>query len=311
MSERKKSPTDESNPGGDGLECRVFPSAAEDVALARLEDERAELMASPAYRLAYDDQAFILRDEMRPVRLLLELSKPELTLNAHNIDRTVVMFGSARTCDLDAAEKALLQAQKALQQQPNSKQAKSRFRQAETRLRHAGYYAQARKLAQLITEQSLLGKMPTLHVITGGGPGIMEAANRGASDVGGQSVGLNIVLPKEQQPNPYITPELCFRFHYFAMRKMHFLLRAQALVVFPGGFGTLDELFETLTLVQTKKIKPMPILLLGREYWQRLVNFDLLVEEGMIEPGDLDYFSYVESAEEAWEIIRAKVASAT
>jgi len=300
-------PENEEKSNAEATDNGIFPSAADDVEFARQADEGDLLLNSAAYRLAYDDQDFILRDEMRPVRLLLELSKTELTLNAHQIDRTVVVFGSARTRDPAVAKQRLIKAQKALADQPDSKQAKRTLRQAEIGHRQAGYYAQARELACLITEQSRLGGMPSLHVITGGGPGIMEAANRGARDRGGQSVGLNIVLPKEQRPNRYITPELCFRFHYFAMRKMHFLLRAQALVVFPGGFGTLDELFETLTLVQTQKIKPMPILLFGREYWQRLVQFELLVDEGMVDADDLDYFCYVESPEEAWAIIKNRV----
>ncbi|OMH34061.1 TIGR00730 family Rossman fold protein [Motiliproteus sp. MSK22-1] len=301
MSKKEETSKQDENPG------TIFPSAADDVAIARQVDKGDPHLDSPAYRLAYDDQEFILRDEMRPVRLLLELSKTELALNAHNINSTVVIFGSARTVEPEEAEKQLSQAQQALQLDPDSQAAKRLCQQAKVRLRHAGYYAQARKLAQQITEQSLLGKMPTLHVITGGGPGIMEAANRGADDCGGVSVGLNIVLPREQRPNPYTPPELCFRFHYFAMRKMHFLMRARALVVFPGGFGTMDELFETLTLVQTKKIKPMPILLFGREYWQRLLNFDVMVEEDMIDADDLNRFRYVESVEEAWDIIESQV----
>lgn len=285
------------------LDSRIFPTAADDVERAKQTESSNQLMDSPSYRLAYDDHEFLLRDEMRPVRLMLELSKPELALNEHGIENTVVIFGSARTLDPKAAEQHLLQARQRLQQQPDNAALKQQCRTAEARLRQAGYYQQSRVLGQLITEQSCLAKIPTLHVITGGGPGIMEAANRGAVDADGKSVGLNIVLPKEQAPNPYITPELCFRFHYFAMRKLHFLLRARALVVFPGGFGTLDELFETLTLVQTKKIKPLPILLFGQEYWQRVLNFEVLVEEGMIEAEDLKYFSYVETAEDAWQLI--------
>ncbi len=285
----------------------IFPTAADDIERAKQTETSEQLMTSSAYRLAYDDQQFILCDEMRPVRLMLELSKPELTLNQHGIHSTVVIFGSARTPEPELASQQLSQAQHCLQQQPDNQQFMRECRQAEARVKQAGYYRQAQELAQLITEQSRLTGLPTLHVITGGGPGIMEAANRGAQDGGGESVGLNIVLPKEQRPNPYITPELCFRFHYFAMRKMHFLLRAQALVVFPGGFGTLDELFETLTLVQTKKVKPLPILLFGKQYWRRLVNFEVLVEEGMINADDLQLFSYVDSAEEAWQVIHRHV----
>jgi len=188
-------------------------------------------------------------------------------------------------------------------QNPKNIALQYKVRLAKNRVKQAGYYQQARELARLITTQSMLNNVPKLHIITGGGPGIMEAANQGAHDAGGESVGLNIVLPREQQPNPYISPDLCFRFHYFAMRKMHFLLRAQALVIFPGGFGTMDEFFETLTLLQTKKIASLPILLFGREFWQRVLHFDVLIEEGMIDPENVQLFRYVDSATEAWDII--------
>jgi uncharacterized protein (TIGR00730 family) len=260
-------------------------------------------MKTSAYRLAYDDQDFILSDEMRAVRLMLEHSKTEQTLNQHNIQNTIVMFGSARTMTPETAGVQLQDAKHVLSQQPNNVELIQKLAKAKNQKRHATYYQQARELAKLITEQSMLANVPTLHIVTGGGPGIMQAANLGAHEAGGKSVGLNIVLPEEQQPNPYITPDLCFRFHYFAMRKMHFLLRAQTLVVFPGGFGTLDELFETLTLVQTKKIAPLPILLFGKDYWRRLINFDLLLEEGMIAADDLKLFHYVDSPQEAWEFI--------
>lgn len=249
----------------------LFPSAAEDRKTAsstKGAKQSIEQINSSAYRLAYDDMDFLLSDEMRPVRLLLELSKPELALKERGIEHTVVIFGSARTHEDDK------------------------------------YYVQARELAGLVTQRSNCDECPPLHVVTGGGPGIMEAANRGAVDVGGESIGLNIVLPREQYPNQYITPEFSFRFHYFAMRKMHFLLRARAMVAFPGGFGTLDELFETLTLVQTGKIEPLPMIIFGKEYWQKLINFDLLVDEGMISASDLELFHFVDSAEDAWDIIK-------
>jgi uncharacterized protein (TIGR00730 family) len=281
----------------------VFPSAADDVERAKDPYASELLMKTHAYRLAYDDQEFILSDEMRAVRLMLEHSKTEQTLNQQNIHSTVAMFGSARTLNLQTAKVQLQDAEHALSEQPNSVELIRQLALAKNQLRQAKYYQEARELARLITEQSMLAHIPKLHIITGGGPGIMQAANQGAHDAGGKSVGLNIVLPEEQQPNPYITPDLCFRFHYFAMRKMHFLLRAQALVVFPGGFGTLDELFETLTLVQTKKIAPLPILLFGKEYWQRLLDFGLLLDEGMIAAEDLNLFRYVNTAQEAWQII--------
>lgn len=260
---------------------RNFPSAADDVENARNEALRANV-ASPAYRLAFDDLDFILTDEMRPVRLQLELSKPEYVLNQQGINHTVVMFGSART-----------------------PRPEDQSRNDECYLRHQRYYAQAQALAKLISEKSAQGNIPELYVMTGGGPGIMEAANRGAKDANARSIGLNIVLPHEQYPNPFITPELCFRFHYFAMRKMHFLMRARALVAFPGGFGTLDELFETLTLVQTHKVRRIPILLFGEEFWRKIVNFDELVNEGVISEHDLDLFTFVSTPEEAWEIIES------
>ena len=286
---------------------KIFPSASDDLARAKDPYATEMLLKSSAYRLAYDDQEFILSDEMRSVRLMLEHSKTELTLNQHDIQNTVVMFGSARTSNPEMAAVRLLEAERLIKQQPNDVAIQRQYRLAKNRFKQSGYYQQAKDLARLITEQSILNNVPKLHIMTGGGPGIMEAANLGAHDAGGNSVGLNIVLPHEQQPNPYITPQLCFRFHYFAMRKMHFLLRAQALVVFPGGFGTLDEFFETLTLLQTKKIQSLPILLFGKEFWQRTFNFDVLVEEGMIEARDLSLFRYVDSPQEAWAIISQHV----
>lgn len=284
----------------DGLP-KIFPTAADDLDVARTKLAETPQVTSASYRLAYDDYDFILRDEMRPVRLLLELSKPELLMQEHGITDTVVVFGSARTLPLDAAQKQYEQ----VEALPDDEREKPRrLRDAGRALRQARYYEQARRFAAKITEASLACCMPALHVITGGGPGIMEAANRGSQEVGGQSIGLNIILPKEQAPNPYITPELCFRFHYFAMRKMHFLLRAKALVVFPGGFGTLDELFETLTLIQTGKIAPLPVLLFGKDYWEQVIHWQVMVEEGMIDAHDLRLFHYVDDVDEAVAIIR-------
>ncbi len=286
----------------------LFHSAADERPYANPELKgkgiASKQMSSPAYRLAFDDMAFLLRDELRPVRFLLELSKPELLLKEHGIDHTVVIFGSARTYDMEQALLKKDQAEQALQQNPDAAALHADLARAESRVRQAGYYEQAREFAQLVSKRSGCEDCPQLHIITGGGPGIMEAANRGASEAGSESVGLNIVLPHEQSPNPYITPELCFQFHYFAMRKMHFMLRARALVAFPGGYGTMDELFETLTLIQTGKIKPLPVLLFGREYWEKLINFDLMVEEGMISREDLEIFHFVDDIDRAWEIIR-------
>jgi len=284
-----------------------FPTAAEDAKTARLTPAVTPQVASSAYRLAFDDDDFLLREETRPVRLLLELSKPELILSEHQVKHTVVIFGSARTLSPEQAAEELLALNTQLALAPEDATLKRQLAQAQRNLRQAENYATARALAKLISEQNQQSQAARLHVMTGGGPGIMEAANRGSHDVGDQSIGLNIVLPREQEPNIYITPELCFRFHYFAMRKMHFLMRARALVAFPGGFGTLDELFETLTLIQTGKVKPLPVLLFDRQYWQRLINWELLVEEGMICPEDLELITYVETIEEAWDKIRAHV----
>lgn len=275
----------------------LFNSAAEDLQQARKADAAVDahpLLQAPAYRLAFADDDFLLSEDMRAVRLMLELSKPESELRANAIEQTVVMFGSARTMD---AERAKAKLAGLLDTEANRRQRKALERGAH-------YYEEARKLAGLIARESPSSQCGELHVITGGGPGVMEAANRGAHEQGAKSIGLNIVLPHEQYPNPYITPELCFRFHYFAMRKMHFLMRAKALVVFPGGFGTLDELFETLTLVQTDKIKPLPILIFGKEYWSRLLNFDVMVDSGMISPEDVNLFQYVDTAEDAWRLIQ-------
>lgn len=285
------------------LPGNTFPTAEEDLGASQLNPDTSQTR-SPSYRLAYNDKDFLLRDELRPVRLQLELLKPDLIQDDQGIHSTIVVFGSARIPEPAVAEERLQEIKNKQESNPSDKTIDRQLEIAKRVVLNSRYYEEARNLARHITENSLQNLTSELVVITGGGPGIMEAANRGADDVGGKSIGLNIVLPFEQQPNPYITPELCFQFHYFAIRKMHFLKRARALVACPGGFGTLDELFETLTLIQTRKIKPVPILLMGREYWQRIINFDALVEEGMINQSDLDIFSYVETAEEAWQKIK-------
>lgn len=281
---------------------KLFPTAQEDAAVTRSVVSTPQT-ESPAYRLAFLDDDFILQPLLRPVRLQLELLKPEMLMVQNNIESTVVIYGSARLKDRETALKELNAAQSAAEQQPENPQLQRRLKQAQRALKSSRYYEEARKLASVISQNCQCGDKNTHVVITGGGPGIMEAANRGAHEAQAKSIGLNIVLPHEQAPNPYIPPELCFQFHYFAVRKMHFLIRARALIAFPGGFGTLDELFETLTLIQTGKIKPMPVLLFGRDFWQRVINFEALVEEGNISPHDLDIFTYVETAEEAWKII--------
>ncbi len=275
------------------LIARNFPSAQEDVAATT---PPASRYAGPesAYRLAFADADFLLREDLRPVRMQLELLKPELVQRDHRIEATIVIFGSARILPRAAALERIEVAR--------STDDPIALRLAEMQLAMSHHYEEARRFAHLVTEATKHFEQP-ITIVTGGGPGIMEAGNRGAFDAGGPSVGLNIVLPHEQEPNAYITPELCFQFHYFALRKMHFLMRAIALVCFPGGFGTLDETFEALTLMQTGKVRRRPVLLFGREYWTKLVDFEFLVGTGMISPGDMKLFHFVESAEEAWSVI--------
>jgi len=276
-----------------------FFSALEDAKSARLHIDSPQCKSS-SYTLAYQDVEFLLRDELRAVRLELELLKPEIILKEQHIESTIVIFGSARIPDPETAEAQLVAVQAEYRKNSTDRELARRVDLARKALDNSKYYDEARKLGNLISRNTGKDRMV---VMTGGGPGIMEAANRGAHEAGIPSIGMNIVLPFEQAPNSYITPDLSFQFHYFAIRKMHLLMRAKSLVVFPGGFGTLDELFETLTLVQTKKIAPIPVLLFGRDFWQRVVNFDALVEEGTISAKDLELFTYVETADEAWQII--------
>ena len=279
-----------------------FPSAEDDASSARLSKDTPQTR-SPSYRLAYTDDDFLLRDELRAVRLQLELLKPDLIQKEHDIDATVVIFGSTRIPEQNKANKQLERLEARLKQNPEEAGLATKVAIASRIANKSRYYDEARRLGQLITKANLEENYNVI-VMTGGGPGIMEAANRGADDENGKTIGLNIVLPFEQCPNKYITPELSFQFHYFAVRKMHFLMRARALVAFPGGYGTLDELFETLTLIQTRKIKPLPVLLFGKSFWQKIINFDALVEEGTISVEDLEIFQYVETADETWEIIK-------
>jgi hypothetical protein len=279
-----------------------YPSSKEDARESVLEQLTPQT-ASPSFRLSYTDLDFLTREELRPVRLQLELLKPELLQQEHGIEATVVVFGGSRIVESKTAAQRLTTAKTALAARPGDPLLRQRLAIARTVLRKSRYYDEARKLGTLLSKIRHRQTGSSIVVITGGGPGIMEAANRGAHDIGAETMGLNIVLPHEQAPNAYITPELCFQFHYFSIRKMHFLMRAQALVAFPGGYGTLDELFETLTLIQTRKIQPLPVLLFGKEFWRKLINFDALVEEGVVDPNDLEIFQFVEKAEEATEII--------
>jgi uncharacterized protein (TIGR00730 family) len=279
-----------------------FPTAREDAELAQRIDDHP-LTRHPAYRLAYQDEDFILRDDLRGLRLMLEHQKPEMLLKEQGIRSTVAVFGSARIHDKAEAEHKLAEAEAAARAHPEDPELARKVGVARRMLANSRYYEEARRLAQIVSTTCASEDECDFVILTGGGPGVMEAANRGASDVGAKSIGLNIVLPMEQAPNDYVTPELSFRFHYFALRKMHFLQRAKALVVFPGGYGTLDEMFEAATLVQTRKIEPIPFLLFGKEYWERVINFETMASEGMISPQDKDMFRFVETAEEAWHHI--------
>jgi hypothetical protein len=261
---------------------RRFPDARADREIAESVPETPQTL-STSYRLAFDDPDFLARDELRPVRLQLELLKPELAMAERGIVSTVVLFGGARIPDPVDRARA----------------------RTKTLADLARYYDEAREFARLVTVKSLESDCTENVICTGGGPGVMEAGNRGAADAGGCSISLNIVLPHEQVPNLYGTPDLSFNFHYFGIRKMHFLMRAKTVAVFPGGFGTLDELFETLTLIQTKRMAPMPILLFGRDFWEKVINWDALADAGTISPGDVDLFRYVETAAEAFEAMEA------
>jgi uncharacterized protein (TIGR00730 family) len=260
-------------------------------------------VTSSSYIPADHDIDFLQRDELRPLRLGLELLKPELIQVEQGIRSTIVVFGSSRLLEPSRARQALEEAVTELKIAPDDHLRQQRVAVAERRLALARFYDIAREFGRLVSSTCQINGQCDFVIVTGGGPGIMEAANRGAADAGAKSMGLNITLPHEQQPNPYITPDLCFQFRYFALRKMHFLLRARALVVFPGGFGTLDELFETLTLLQTGKTRNITIVLMGQAYWERLINWTLLVEEGLIGAEDLSLFHFAETAHQAWDLI--------
>jgi uncharacterized protein (TIGR00730 family) len=262
------------------------------------------ILASASYLLAEQDLAFLERDEARGVRLQIEYLKPQTLLQEHAIRDTVVVYGSTRIPEPAATRRSVEALRQALETDPRDAVLIRKLAVAERILAKSRYYEIAREFGRIVGSScDNDGTRSKLAIMTGGGPGIMEAANRGAFEVGAKSVGLNINLPHEQYPNPYITPDLCFRFHYFALRKMHFLLRAKALVAFPGGFGTLDELFEVLTLVQTRKIKPLPIVLVGEEYWRRAVDVGFLADEGVIDAEDRELFWFAETANEIWNSI--------
>ena len=265
-----------------------FPSSEEDRKEAAAKSGGTPQTCSPTYRLAFDDPDFLTREATRGVRLQLELMKPELALNEAGIISTVVLFGGARIPPPGTAAWAARNETQKRNLEANSK-----------------FYAEARRFARIASEHSATSSGGKEFVIvTGGGPGVMEAGNRGASDVGAASISLNITLPREQEPNHFATPDLCFNFHYFAIRKMHFLLRAKAMAIFPGGFGTMDELFEALTLIQTKRMQKIPVILFGEAFWRRVIGFEALAEEGTVAPADLDLLTFAETAEEGWAAIR-------
>jgi uncharacterized protein (TIGR00730 family) len=267
------------------------------------EANRQAILSSPSYRLAEYDFDFLKRDDIRHVRMTLELLKTETLLRDHNVKATVVVFGSARIVPHEVAEERLREAVEAAAKRPRDAKAKRAVERAKSVLAKSRFYDEARGFGRLVSTVCQVEGRNDFVIATGGGPGIMEAVNRGAFDVGAKSVGFNIDLPHEQEPNPYITPDLCFRFHYFAIRKFHFILRAKALVVFPGGFGTLDEMFDTLCLRQTRRMQAIPIILYGREYWESIVDFPKMADEGVIDDEDLKLISWAESPEEAWKII--------
>ena len=279
------------------------PKSSEDDAHAPARVKR--LLASPTYREADEDLALLQEPGMRGVRLHLDYTKAEQTLAAHGIAHTIVVFGSTRIAEPAAARRRLHEARERLDAAPGDPDARRDLRIAERMVANSRYYDVAREFGRIVGESGQHARPHRLIVMTGAGPGVMEAANRGAFDAGAETAGLNVRLPTPQFPNPYVSPQLCFRFHYFAIRKLHFVQRARALVVFPGGYGTFDELFEALALVQTRTIAPIPIVLVGERYWRRAIDFDFLVEEGVVDPEDLELFWYAESAQEIWNGIEA------
>jgi len=268
-----------------------------------LDSLRKKIIDSPSYTLASEDIEFLNRDALRPVRMQLELLKPEMALVDQNVRSTIVVFGGTQILERPQAERLLAAARDALSKAPDNLILQRTAARAERVLAKSHYYDAARQFGRIVSANCQQEGECNYVIVTGGGPGIMEAANRGAFDAGCKSAGFNITLPAEQFPNPYITPELCFQFRYFALRKMHFLLRAKALVVFPGGYGTLDELTDALTLIQTRRMAAIPIIMFGREYWDRVIDFQFLADEGIIDDAHVKIIQYAETPEEAWEII--------
>lgn len=271
----------------------------QDILKARL----SAIMNHPSYRLAYHDKDFISREDLRPLRLEMELLKPEMLLLERGIKSTTVVFGGTQVVSKEQADETMANAKAAIKKDPESHEAKRLMIRAERVLAKSKYYEDCREFSRMVTEHTIRAGDGEFIIKTGGGPGIMEAGNRGAFEAGGDSIGLNIELPFEQEPNSYITPGMCFQFNYFAIRKMHFLLRAKALICFPGGFGTLDELFTTLTLRQTGRMQDVPIILYSKEYWDGIIDFQFLADEGVIQDKHLELFQYSETPEETWKII--------
>ena len=270
---------------------------------ALVEENRQAILRSPSYRMAEIDVDFLGRAAQRPIRMQLELHKVETLLRENKIDSTIVVFGGTQVVEREIAEQRLIAAKELLSKNPTDRSAQRGVVRAESVLSKTRFYDDAREFSRIVSSSCQHEGKCNFVIATGGGPGVMEAANRGAFEIGAKSIGFNIELPHEQEPNPYITPELCFQFSYFALRKFHFVLRAAALVVFPGGFGTLDELFNTLTLRQTGRMQEIPIILYGKEYWKKVINFQYLSDHGVVADDDLDLCYYADTPAEAWKII--------
>ena len=288
-----------------GRSCPILPDTILGNDVALVAENMDEILRSPSYSLPQHDRSLLERTEMRGVRMLLELGKAELAFQADNITSTIIVFGGTQIVERNAAERRLSEARRNAAADPTNPNLVRAVERSERLVGLSHFYDDAREFARLVSIDNQCDEERAYVVVTGGGPGIMEAANRGAFDVGCKSIGLNIKLPAEQQPNPFITPELCFQFKYFAMRKFHFILRSVGAVLFPGGFGTLDEMFETLTLRQTHRMQPIPIILFGRDYWSHVVDFQFLADSGVIAEEHLDLFDYAETPLEAWEKILA------
>jgi hypothetical protein len=310
MSKKKKNPVlhntpNEHTPWSEthGNVCDNLPNTILGDDIALVTENMEAILRSPSYRLAQDDQALLERTEMRGVRMLLELGKPELAFQEDNIESTVIVFGGTQIIERNASERRLSEARRNQTIDAENPRLIREVQRNERLVELSHFYDDARQFARLVSIDNQCDEKRSYVVVTGGGPGIMEAANRGAFDVGCKSIGLNIKLPGEQQPNPFITPELCFQFKYFALRKFHFILRSVGAVLFPGGFGTLDEMFQTLTLRQTHRMQPIPIILFGHDYWSKVIDFNFLADSGVISHEHLDLFQYADTPESAWEKI--------